>query len=830
MTIDSRPINACTEPMPWPMPMLDAALTVLVGSRVFFTLDWFKGYWQLALHEDSQMYYSFMTPFGVYTPTRVLMGQTDAVAFSWLDDMLGYAEITDDLFDLLEQVLTICSKFGLKLNPRKCDFFLARLNGAASLCALAPPITAADLQQFVCATNWMRASIPCYTELVAPLRQLLDQATKKIGSAKKIKLARVQLSTVGWDNSHMACFNRLKDALLAMASGAPSQHKSPTTTSLPLEDQRHQPLAFLSGAFTGTSERWPIVEKEAFAVVESCKRLDYILIRPAGFRLFTDHKNLKYIFNPAGQSPNMARYQAHKLERWALKTTSGVTCSADGVLRHKHLLQQPPSDNCWLWCRRCNKPTLTGRRRRRLSRPNDQQSKGGENPPPDVTWNEDKNLHLDKEGRIWIPPTATDLQQRICIIGHQGAAGHRRIEATTKAVSDVFTWATLDADVKAFVQTCIHCLSVDGAIVPRPLGSALHAEKPQELIHFDWLSMPTATNGWQKILVIKDDMSGFVRLWPSETSDATATANGFLDWFTTFGYVHIWVSDSGSHFKNEVIDKLRKAAGAHHHFTTAYCPWANGTVEVVNPPFYRLAPGPGPRPWRPLNHMPSDRLNGVAPVTAFTGLPATTPLSAFVNPITKEVTDIDWLDEARLKHMAELHEAMNQLHRDLASTSAKKRRQARERQAKKKAVQLQKFSVGDFVLVGHVTRHANKLTLHWRGPSKIVRVVTDYVMETQELVPPYDLSLHHAYRLKMYCEGGRDVSEDLADHIAFGNEGFHQALVYWLGLDEDEASWEPVQSLYEDIPVIFRRWVNQSQDEEVKKMAEALEKSLGHSL
>ncbi|KAH9120977.1 hypothetical protein AeMF1_007095, partial [Aphanomyces euteiches] len=239
--------------------------------------------------------------------------------------------------------------------------------------------------------------------------------------------------------------------------------------------------------------------------------------------------------------------------------------------------------------------------------------------------------------------------------------------------------------------------------------------------------------------------------------------------------------------------------------------------------------------------MPSDRLNGVAPVTAFTGLPATTPLSAFVNPITKEVTDIDWLDEARLKHMAELHEAMNQLHRDLASTSAKKRQQARERQAKKKAVQLQKFSIGDFVLVGHVTRHANKLSLHWRGPSKIVRVVTDYVMETQELVPPYDLSLHHACRLKMYCEGGRDVTEDLEDHIAFGNEGFHvarlgsvrvengeyQALVYWLGLDEDEASCRPVQCLYEDIPVVFRRWVNQSQDEEVKKMAEALEKSLG---
>ncbi|KAH9086556.1 hypothetical protein LEN26_020003 [Aphanomyces euteiches] len=174
--------------------------------------------------------------------------------------------------------------------------------------------------------------------------------------------------------------------------------------------------------------------------------------------------------------------------------------------------------------------------------------------------------------------------------------------------------------------------------------------------------MPTATNGWQKILVIKDDMSGFVRLWPSETSDAAATAKGLLDWFTTFGYVHTWVSDSGSHFKNEVIDKLRKAAGAHHHITTAYSPWANDTVEVVSRLILRAVKTLTSElklrstDWHlvlalvqgALNHMPSDRLSGVAPVTAFTGRPATTPLSAFVNPITKEVTDIDWLDEARL--------------------------------------------------------------------------------------------------------------------------------------------------------------------------------------
>jgi hypothetical protein len=53
MTIDSQPINARTVPMPWPMPNLDPAYATLVGTEVHFTLDWTKGYWQLALHPES---------------------------------------------------------------------------------------------------------------------------------------------------------------------------------------------------------------------------------------------------------------------------------------------------------------------------------------------------------------------------------------------------------------------------------------------------------------------------------------------------------------------------------------------------------------------------------------------------------------------------------------------------------------------------------------------------------------------------------------------------------------------------------------------------------
>ncbi|ETV64817.1 hypothetical protein H257_18364 [Aphanomyces astaci] len=93
-------------------------------------------------------------------------------------------------------------------------------------------------------------------------------------------------------------------------------------------------------------------------------------------------------------------------------------------------------------------------------------------------------------------------------------------------------------------------------------------------------------------------------------------------------------------------------------------------------------------------------------------------------------------------------------------------------------------------------------------------------MEIQQLMPPYKITLCHACHLKMYHEGGREVTEDLEAQIAFGDgrfhverldeagcvDGQHQVLVKLLGLDDKESSWEPVANLLDDIPVVFRKW------------------------
>jgi hypothetical protein len=78
MTVDLRVPNASTKPTAWPMPNLQDELHDLHGSEVFATLDFCQGYWKIPLHKDSQDCQSFITPDGVYTPTRVLHGTRNA--------------------------------------------------------------------------------------------------------------------------------------------------------------------------------------------------------------------------------------------------------------------------------------------------------------------------------------------------------------------------------------------------------------------------------------------------------------------------------------------------------------------------------------------------------------------------------------------------------------------------------------------------------------------------------------------------------------------------------------------------------------------------------
>jgi RNase H-like domain found in reverse transcriptase/Integrase zinc binding domain len=306
-----------------------------------------------------------------------------------------------------------------------------------------------------------------------------------------------------------------------------------------LADQRHEPLAFISSTFKGISSRWPIVEKEAFAIVKTTDRLDFFLLHPNGFSLFCDRRNLQYIFDPLTTNPGLARNSASKLFRWALMLS---------VL--SYTIEFLPGDsNVWAdlmtrWGAPEVVPILLARRIRGIFRAPIAPSFDSEFEWPDVSAGrsaqasatctppigfearESDSTFASSSGAAWIPIDAVELQLRLSILAHTGADGHRSVASTITALSSYFFWTTMRSDISDFVKSCIHCLATTGGSrVPRPLGEALHADKPNVVLHFDFLYVGKSSSVPIYILVLRDDMPGYVWLWPCKHADAPSTVD-----------------------------------------------------------------------------------------------------------------------------------------------------------------------------------------------------------------------------------------------------------------------------------------------------------------
>ena len=575
-TVDLRPVNEQTVVYSWPMPHVEAAVTQLAHDTCYASIDLCHGYWQMPLAASAQECQSFITPDGVFTPNRVLHGQSNAVFYfqstvgelclalrevilQWLDDLLFHCHDERHLLTSLRKFFEICQAHRLKLHAAKCKFFLRTVHWCGRIISpegvkldparmqairdMRVPVTGDQLQQFVCAAGWMRAGIPEFSRVTQPLADVLEEVYALAGKRTRTAAAKIWLKNTSWGKSHEQAFERVRAALersitlahpnasrlLCLFTDASTTHWAAVLTQIPKADldtpvakQRHAPLAFLSGGFKGSSARWSTAEKEAFAIVAAVTRLDYILLRPEGFLLFTDHRNLVYIFASRPSATHIPRHVANKLERWALtlaaynytivhipgdsntwadlltrwgapaqiRSLAALRCYLATITRAP---VEPSTDFAWP-----TKAKLVAAQRAALE--------GGEKLPREAFLADD--LWRTKKGATWIPTRDTALQLRLCIIGHCGRAGHRGAQTTLENMSPHVWWRDMQTDVFTFCNTCLHCQATTGGRrIPRPLAHTVHAEKPNEVLHFDYLYLYPSDTGEQYILIIKDDAS-----------------------------------------------------------------------------------------------------------------------------------------------------------------------------------------------------------------------------------------------------------------------------------------------------------------------------------
>jgi hypothetical protein len=136
---------------------------------------------------------------------------------------------------------------------------------------MAEPDTAGELLQFVCAMGWLRAAIPDFAKHFHVLQEAKNRAAQLAGSSHRKAMNKIKLSTIGWDEKHSRSFEHAKeivarvvelahpdsDKTFCLFSDASDLYWAIMLTQVPAEDvpvketneQRHEPLVFLSGSF-----------------------------------------------------------------------------------------------------------------------------------------------------------------------------------------------------------------------------------------------------------------------------------------------------------------------------------------------------------------------------------------------------------------------------------------------------------------------------------------------------------------------------------------------------------------------------------------------------
>ena len=932
MTIDYRAINRITVPRPFPIPLLESEYMQTQGAKVFASLDFPKGFWQILNTKRAAKRSAFATHNGVYEPERMQMGNRNAAQHfqcevtkllrqhnllgksvqSFIDDLLLYAKSWQDLLEVWSRVLDALIQAGLFVTPLKTNLWCkevvwcgnmlsaegvevdpARLNALAQI---QEPQNAGELMQFLAAVNFIRGKIPRYAQHVAPLQDILQKALQTCKRRTKAQAAGVQLSAVGWGEESKAAFKGLKVAIssavkltlpdasceFCLMTDASEDHWGAVLTQVNaeefvsdvcVEDMQHQPLAFLSGTFRGSQKMWSIVDKEAFAIKQSFERLEHLLHREKGVNVYTDHRNLLYIFSPAGRPTTTTKATAGRLDRWGM-----LLSEFKYIIRHVS-----GEKNVWadLLSRWGSVPLPnTSVKRIHIRIPDTRavvEDTAFDEPIQEAEWPTataiasaqktaiaalregsvsdtcmvkgteiscvEGELWKTAEGAVWIPDDDT-LKLRLMVIAHGGGAGHRGRAVTLQALQERFWWAELEEDVSVFIRKCLQCVKVVGGVkVPRPMGEQLIPTGPGQVIHFDYIHLGKGENGMVYVLVMMDAFLGKVELTPTASATAEVCAEALLWWFARYGVAKVWVSDQGTHFKNSLVDAVRRALKAEHTFTTPYASWANGSVERMNRAFLRLLRAllsenrMRYEEWPVLlqavqfiiNNTPSERRGGHSPMELSTGVKQQHPLDEVLQrPVLqkKAVDEIKLPAEIATAHLNALRETLDKLHKGAATAGALKRK-ANRKAAEKRGVKMHAgFSVGDFVLMAR--QQPNKLGVRWAGPMELTRVLSNWTFEVRDLVTGRKF-IRHAQMLKRYSDQHIGITEDLRLQLAHDDSVNYdvdeilawrkqrgkqlELQVRWMGFDEESDSWQAFAQMAEDVPQLVREFCDSVEED-----------------
>jgi len=335
--------------------------------------------------------------------------------------------------------------------------------------------------------------------------------------------------------------------------------------------------------------------------------------------------------------------------------------------------------------------------------------------------------------RVWVPQ---ELRYAIMIAAHHcPLQSHPGVERMKWAMERRFYWASMNADIGAFVQGCAQCARAKRSYDPNKglLGQFDITSDIFDTVHMDYVGpLPETAGGFKYVLTVIDRASNYVITIPTADDTKETTARMLIDHvFSRIGVPRKIISDRGSSFINWVSDELSAHYGFKWRYVTAYNPMANGKIERMHRTMkasLKIYCQDNQLKWPEtihaftfaVNNLGSSSLGATArlcPHQLVYGRVLNTPMDHLKHTALYEPTE---LMASRLRAIAEAEHIVTK------QREAEMRRRDNKEQQRFKHVEFQR---GDTVLLyvpAIPVGISSKLYEKWQGPYQIIKQTAAY--------------------------------------------------------------------------------------------------------
>jgi transposase InsO family protein len=491
----------------------------------------------------------------------------------YIDDLLIFSESWEDHLHTLKEIFAALREFGLTLKANKCHFgckqitflgFIVDSDGCRPdprkidpIQKFPAPQNQTELRRFLGLANYYRKFIRDFSTVAAPLYELTGKGvhwnwTEKQNLAFLNLKEKLTTPTVLASPDISLPFNLYTDAS-GIGMGA-----------VLMQDQGNgeRVIGYASQHFTRREKNYATIEKEAAAVLWACKVFRPYLVG-CEFRILSDHAPLKWLFEKQGASGRIGRWQAQLLEFEGLQGIEYLKGTdnepADTLSRIPEILPIIKDTN-----------TISLEDFRKKQEEDQEFDKLNKNLKLDSLWKFD--------GRVYIPK---QLRPKV-LLEYHGKGVHFGIRRTVDLIKPYFFWPKMDLDIKEYISECDICSRAKWS----PIGSAIprksldSTERPFKRISLDYAGpFRQSALGNKYFLVIVDDFSRFLKVYPTRDCTASTTVRCLQDLVANEGTPEEVLSDNGKHFVADLVRNFFQLHKIRHIRTAPYHPSANGMAE-----------------------------------------------------------------------------------------------------------------------------------------------------------------------------------------------------------------------------------------------------------